>query len=421
MTRIIPAQRATTTIFQLLTTGIIAGIAGFASSFTLVVAGLHAVGASDAQAASGLLIVTVMMGLVTIGLAWRYRMPITVAWSTPGAALLIVAAQGDIEFQAAVGAFIVCGVLIMVCGLVPALGRLITRIPQPIASAMLAGILFPICLAPITASVDYPWLGLPMVVVWLILLKVAPRWAVPGALVAAIVAIALTTEGNLLGDAAVVPQLTPVVPIFDPILIVSLGIPLFIVTMAGQNVPGFTVMRTYGYAVPAGPVLTVTGAASAASAFFGGHALNLAAITAALTASEEAHDDPKRRWIASVSAGATYVVIGLAAGFATALVSVAPPIVVVAIAGLAVIGALITSVRTALDAPEHRIAAIATFLVAASGVTVIGIGSAFWALIVGAVIMAWLGWRRKVAPAPVPGGEEPTPEGTKPATPEKKL
>ncbi|MBH0084442.1 benzoate/H(+) symporter BenE family transporter [Salinibacterium sp. SWN167] len=421
MTRIIPAQRATTTIFQLLTTGIIAGIAGFASSFTLVVAGLHAVGASDAQAASGLLIVTVMMGLVTIGLAWRYRMPITVAWSTPGAALLIVAAQGDIEFQAAVGAFIVCGVLIMVCGLVPALGRLITRIPQPIASAMLAGILFPICLAPITASVDYPWLGLPMVVVWLILLKVAPRWAVPGALVAAIVAITLTTEGNLLGDAAVVPQLTPVVPIFDPILIVSLGIPLFIVTMAGQNVPGFTVMRTYGYAVPAGPVLTVTGAASAASAFFGGHALNLAAITAALTASEEAHDDPKRRWIASVSAGATYVVIGLAAGFATALVSVAPPIVVVAIAGLAVIGALITSVRTALDAPEHRIAAIATFLVAASGVTVIGIGSAFWALIVGAVFMAWLGWRRKVAPAPVPGGEEPTPEGTKAATPEKKL
>ena len=120
--------------------------------------------------------------------------------------------------------------------------------------------------------------------------------------------------------------------------------------MAGQNVPGFTVMPTYGYAVPAGPALTVTGAASAASAFFGGHALNLAAITAALTASEEAHDDPKRRWIASVAAGTTYVVIGLGAGFATALVSVAPPIVVVAIAGLAVIGVLsITSVRTALE------------------------------------------------------------------------
>ncbi|MGJ8722036.1 MAG: benzoate/H(+) symporter BenE family transporter, partial [Salinibacterium amurskyense] len=157
-------SREASAIFQLFSTGIIAGIAGFASSFTLVVAGLHAVGASDDQAASGLLILTVMMGLVTIGLAWGYRMPITVAWSTPGAALLIVAAQGDVEFQAAVGAFIVCGVLIVVCGLVPALGRLITRIPQPIASAMLAGILFPICLAPITASVEYPWLGLPMVV-----------------------------------------------------------------------------------------------------------------------------------------------------------------------------------------------------------------------------------------------------------------
>ncbi|GHD82614.1 benzoate membrane transport protein [Salinibacterium amurskyense] len=411
-------SREASAIFQLFSTGIIAGIAGFASSFTLVVAGLHAVGASDDQAASGLLILTVMMGLVTIGLAWGYRMPITVAWSTPGAALLIVAAQGDVEFQAAVGAFIVCGVLIMVCGLVPALGRLITRIPQPIASAMLAGILFPICLAPITASVEYPWLGLPMVVVWLILLKVAPRWAVPGALVAAIVAIALTTDGSLFGDAAVVPQLTLVVPVFDPILIVSLGIPLFIVTMAGQNVPGFTVMRTYGYAVPAGPALTVTGAASAASAFFGGHALNLAAITAALTASEEAHDDPKRRWIASVAAGTTYVVIGLGAGFATALVSVAPPIVVVAIAGLAVIGALITSVRTALDAPEHRIAAIATFLVAASGITVIGIGSAFWALIVGAIIMAWLGWRRKTGVTATPAGPDAAPEGAGPTAPE---
>ncbi|MGV8859474.1 benzoate/H(+) symporter BenE family transporter [Rhodoglobus sp.] len=382
-------------MFQLLTTGVIAGIAGFASSFTLVVAGLRAVGASDAQAASGLLALTVLMGLVTIGLAWRYRMPITVAWSTPGAALLIVAAQGDVEFRAAVGAFIVCAALIMVCGLVPALGRLITRIPQPIASAMLAGILFPICLAPITASVEYPWLGLPMVIVWLILLKVAPRWAVPGALVAAVVAITLTSNGDGIEASTFVPQLSFVAPIFDPILIVSLGIPLFIVTMAGQNVPGFTVMRTYGYEVPAGPALTVTGAASAVGAVFGGHALNLAAITAALTASEEAHDDSRKRWIASVSAGATYVVIGLGAGFATALVAIAPPIVVVAIAGLAVIGALITSVRTALDAPHHRIAAIATFLVASSGITVIGIGSAFWALVVGAIVMAWLGWRRR--------------------------
>jgi benzoate membrane transport protein len=363
----------------------------------LVVAGLQAVGASDAQAASGLLILAVVMGLATIGLAWRYRMPITVAWSTPGAALLIVAAQGNIQFGAAVGAFIVCAALIMLCGLVPALGRIITRIPQPIASAMLAGILFPICLAPISASVEYPWLGLPMVVVWLVLLKVAPRWAVPGALLAAVVAIALTTNGTLGQVSTIAPQLTLVMPIFDPIVIVSLGIPLFIVTMAGQNVPGFTVMRTFGYPVPAGPALTITGAASAASAFFGGHAVNLAAITAALTASEEAHEDRSKRWIASVSAGATYVVLGLGAGFAAALVTIAPPIVVVAIAGLAVVGALIASVRTALDVPEHRIAAIATFLVASSGITGLGIGSAFWALIVGAVVMGWLGWRTKPA------------------------
>ncbi|WP_010205161.1 benzoate/H(+) symporter BenE family transporter [Salinibacterium sp. PAMC 21357] len=388
-------QRVTTTIFQLFSTGVIAAIAGFAASFTLVIAGLQAVGASEAQSASGLLILTVLMGLATIGLAWRYRMPITVAWSTPGAALLIVAADGSMDFRSAVGAFIVCAALIMVSGLVPALRRLVTSIPQPIASAMLAGILFTICLAPITASVEFPWLGLPMVIFWLVLLKVAPRWAVPGALVAAVVAIVLTTEGALVPPTAIVPQLTLVTPDFDPIVMVSLGIPLFIVTMAGQNVPGFTVMRTYGYTVPAGPALAVTGATSAVGAFFGGHVVNLAAITAALTASEEAHDDRSKRWIASVVAGATYVVIGLGAGFATALVSMAPPIVVVAIAGLAVVGALIASVRSALEAPEHRIAAISTFLVASSGITVLGVGSAFWALIVGAAVMAWLGWQRK--------------------------
>lgn len=354
-------------------------------------------GASPEQAASGLLILTVLMGSVTIGLAWRYRMPITVAWSTPGAALLIVAAQGDGNFRAAVGAFLVCAALIILCGVVPALRRLITRIPQPIANAMLAGILFPICVAPITASVEHPALGLPMVVVWLVLLKVAPRWAVPGALIAAVVAISITSDGSLLQGSSVVPQLTPVLPIFDPIVIVSLGVPLFIVTMAGQNVPGFTVMRTYGYEVPSRPALVVTGAASAVGAFFGGHAVNLAAITAALTASEDAHDDRAKRWIASVSAGVTYVIIGLGAGFATAIVTIAPAIVVVAIAGLAVVGALIASVRSALEPPEHRVAAISTFLVAASGVTVVGIGSAFWALIVGAIVMAWLGWRGSIA------------------------
>jgi benzoate membrane transport protein len=382
-----------TTIFQLLSTGVIAAIAGFATSFTLVVAGLRAVGASDVQAASGLLVLTVLMGFATIRLAWRYRMPITIAWSTPGAALLIVAGQGDSQFRAAVGAFLVCGALIAVCGLVPVVGRLVTRVPQPIASAMLAGILLPICVAPVTASIEYPWLGLPMVVVWLLLLRVAPRWAVPGALLAAVAAIAVTSGGIVVAESTVVPQLSAVAPVFDPLLIVSLGIPLFIVTMAGQNVPGFTVMRTYGYAVPPGPALRVTGIASTVSAFFGGHALNLAAITAALTASEEAHEDRSKRWIASVFAGVTYVVIGLGAGLATALVTVAPPIVVVAIAGLAVMGALIASIRLALEAPEHRIAAIVTFLVASSGITVLGIGSAFWALVVGAVVMVWLGWR----------------------------
>ncbi len=368
----------------------IAAIAGFATSFTLVVAGLQAVGATEQQAASGLLALTVLMGLSTIFLAWRHRIPITIAWSTPGAALLIVAGQNNTNFRAAVGAFLVCAALIVVCGLWPALGRLITRVPRPIASAMLAGILFPICIAPITASIEFPWLGVPMVLTWLVLLRLSPRWAVPGAMIAAVVAIAVTSTGGWLGASNIAPQLNLVLPEFDPLVIVSLGLPLFIVTMAGQNVPGITVMQTFGYAVPAPSALVTTGAASAISAFFGGHALNLAAITAALTASPEAHDDSSKRWIASVTAGATYVLLGLGAGFATALVTVAPPIVVVAIAGLAVVGALITSIQTALEDDRHRITALATFLVTASGITIVGIGSAFWGLVVGAVLMLWL-------------------------------
>ena len=387
-------------ILQPISAGIVGSIAGFATSFALVIAGLQAVGATDAQASSGLLVLCVTVGIASIVFAVLYRIPISIAWSTPGAALLVAAGQSHANFAAAVGAFIVCGALIVLCGLWPALGRLMTSIPKPIASAMLAGILFPICLAPVTAVIDFPLLAAPIVLAWLIMLRLAPRWAVPAAMLVAAIVIAVSAGGSWMQHSELAPQLTFVLPVFDPVVIVSLGFPLFIVTMAGQNVPGFVVMSTFGYTTPPRPVLVGTGVASVGGAFFGGHAINLAAITAAIMASPEADPDKSKRWIATLSAGALYLVLGLGAGIATALVAASPPILIIAVAGLAVVGALITSITGALEEPSHRITAIATFLVTASGFTLVGIGSAFWGLLVGAVFMIWLGWGRKVAAKP---------------------
>ncbi|HEU4807420.1 MAG TPA: benzoate/H(+) symporter BenE family transporter [Homoserinimonas sp.] len=372
--------------------GLVASISGFATSFALVIAGLQAVGATDAEASSGLLALCLTVAVSSMALAWVYRMPISTAWSTPGAALLVAAGTDDANFAAAVGAFILCGALIVLCGLWPALGRLITRIPTPLASAMLAGILFPICLAPVTAMIEVPQLAWPIIVVWLLLFRIAPRWAVPAAMVAAAVAIGLYAGDDWLRSATIAPQLTFVAPVFDPVVMVSLGLPLFIVTMAGQNVPGFVVMKTFGYDTPARPALVVTGLGTAAGAFFGGHAINLAAITAAIMASPEAHPDKAKRWVATFSAGIVYLLLGLGAGVATALVSAAPTILIIAVAGLAVLGALISSITTALEPPRHRMPAIVTFLVTASGISILGIGSALWGLLAGGVLMLWLGW-----------------------------
>jgi benzoate membrane transport protein len=309
----------------------------------------------------------------------------------------VSASGGHIQFASAVGAFIVCAVLIVLCGLWPALGRLMTRIPKPIGSAMLAGILFQICLAPAQALFSDIWyLALPVVVVWLVLFRLAPRWAVPAAMLVAIIAIAIAAKPGWLDDASLAPQLTFVVPHFD-LAILSIGIPLFIVTMAGQNVPGIVVMQTFGYAVPPRAALVGSGIASGAGAIFGAHVINLAAITAALMASPEAHPDKSKRWMASVTAGALYLFIGLCAGVAAALVAASPTILILAVAGLAVLGALVTGITGALEAPEHRIAAILTFLVVASQVKPFGIGSAFWGLLVGGIVMLWLGWKRRSA------------------------
>jgi len=371
--------------------GIVAALVGFASTFALVLAGLRAVGADHDQAASGLLYLCVGMGVVVIALAVRLRMPVAIAWSTPGAALLVSAGHVSGGYAAALGAFLVCGVLIVLCGLWRALGRWIAAIPVPIASAMLAGVLLPLCVAPVKALVAVPWQAAPVIATWAVLTFVARRWAVPAAVAVTVVAVAVA--GDLPSGAFDHPW--PVValtaPHIDAGALVSLALPLFVVTMASQNVPGMAVLASYGYRPPLRPLLVSTGAATAVGAPFGAHAINLAAITAALVAGPEAGPRPERRWIAAVSSGVAYLVLALVSGAATVLVAAAPPVLIEAAAGLALLGALGAALTAALRDEEHREAATITFVVAASGVTLASISAPFWGLVAG---LAWLGGNR---------------------------
>lgn len=368
--------------------GIVTALVGFTSSFAVVLTGLAAVGASPAQAASGLLALSLMMGLSCIVLAWRYRMPITVAWSTPGAALL--AATGLIEggWPAAVGAFLVVAGLILLTAVWPQLGRLIARIPPSIAQAMLAGVLLPLCLAPVSGVVTNPWGVLPVIITWLVFLRLAPRWAVPLAFVAAsiVVGVHLATSQTVIDPTTLIPAFELTTPTFTLGGIVGIALPLFLVTMASQNVPGVAIMRSYGYEVPWRPAMFVTGIGTALGAPFGGHTINLAAISAALAAAPEADADPKRRWVAGVSTGATAMLLGTVSTLFVALVLLAPAAVIPAVAGIALFGAFGAAVQQAIDDPGERMPAVVTFLVAASGVAIAGVSAAFWALLVGLVV-----------------------------------
>lgn len=368
--------------------GTVAAVVGFTSSFAVVLAGLRAAGATPSQAASGLLALSVLMGVACIGLSARHRMPITAAWSTPGAALLVTTGAVTGGWPAAVGAFLVAAALVVLTGLWGGLGRLIAAIPPAVAQAMLAGILVPLCLAPVTATAARPLLLLPTIGVWLALTALGSRWASPAALVTALGTAVLRTalDGSLPDPTAWWPRLELVVPSLGWQGIIGLALPLWIVTMASQNVPGVAVMASFGYAVPWRSAMTVTGLGSAVAAPAGGHLLNLAAISAALAAGPAAHPDPARRWIAGVSAGSTYVGLGLVSAALTSVVVAAPPGLVEAAAGLALLATLAAALRAALADETTREAAVVTFVVAVSGVTVAGVGAAFWAVLVGLVV-----------------------------------
>ncbi|MEZ0490873.1 benzoate/H(+) symporter BenE family transporter [Kineococcus sp. TBRC 1896] len=374
---------------QPLAAGAVAALTGFASSFVLVLAGLTAVGASPAQAASGLLALCLAQFALAALLSWRTRLPLSFVWSTPGAALLVAAQGRTGSLDAAVGAFGLCALLVVVTGAWPALARLVRRVPTPVAGALLAGVLFPLCLAPVTAVGRVPAPALLVVLVWLVLRRSRPPLAVPAAMVVALAATVADLPGGVALDW--VPRLTPVLPELDPFVLVSLGVPLYVVTMAGQNIPGFTILEQLGYRdVPTGRVLVGAGLGSGAAALFGGHTVNLSALAAGIIAGPGADRDPARRWIAAVAGGAGYLVLGLLAAPIAGLVGSTDPVLVEAVAGLALLDSFVGGLVSALADAAHRVTAGATFAVVASGLTFAGIGSAFWGLLAGLAVFAVL-------------------------------
>jgi benzoate membrane transport protein len=379
------------------TAGVVTSLVGFTGAFAVVLAGLRSVGATPREAASGLLTVTVLMGFCSLLLSVWKRLPLVIAWSTPGAALLVATGASHGGWPSAVGAFVVCGVLFAIVGVWSRLGRLIALIPVQVASAMLAGVLFELCLAPVRDLPGAPQLVAPVIVVWLAAYRFARRWAAPLAMV---VAFALSyTSGDVrsIGVGRFAPHLVWTTPALSIAALVSIALPLFAVTMASQNIPGIAVLASFGYRAPVRPVMLVTGTATVVGAGFGAHALNFAAISAALSAGPEAGPDPARRWRAAAVSGGFNIGLGLVSTGLVAIVLASPHGLILAAAGLALVPTFANSLRAAFGPDEHGVTRIEagaiTFLVAASGLTVWGVGAAFWGLVAGIAVSVALAWR----------------------------
>lgn len=372
--------------------GAVASITGTAASTGVVLAALTALGASQSQIISVVCSMLVLYGVLSMVLSWRYKMPLSIVWSTPGAALLVSAGSLNYGFETAVGAFIFAAVLIALTGLWPALGRLVTSIPKPIASAMLAGVIFSFCIAPFQSLVSLPWIMAPVLIVWLVLYKFANVWATPVSMVLLFTLTAVQQNISISAE-QVLPSIEFVVPQFSLTAIVSIGLPLYLVTMASQNIPGIAIMKSFGYEVPFKPVMLATGFGSLVFNFFGGFVTNLAAITAALNANEHAHKDPNRRWLSSFYGGIVYLLLAIATGAMLSFVMQSPREIVLAGAGLALFGTIVGAFTSIVEEPKLRLPAVIAFLVASSGMAMLSIGPAFWALTAGVLVWQWLEFR----------------------------
>ncbi len=376
------------------TAGFVAVLVGFTSSVAIVFQAATALGATPEQISSWMWALGLGMGLCSAVPSLVLRKPVMVAWSTPGAAVLATAAAaGGFTLPQATGAFIVCALLMIVAGATGAFERVMDRIPMPIASALLAGVLARFGLDAFLAARTALPLVLLMLAAYLVGRRLWPRYAVPGVLAAGTAFAAASGQLHLGGVAFTLTRPVAVMPEFTLAAAVSLALPLFVVTMASQNLPGVAAIRAAGYQMPISKLITLTGVATLLLAPFGGYALNLSAITAAICMGREAHEDPAKRYTAAVSCGLLYVVIGLFGAAVTGVLTAFPRELVVAVAGLALLGSIGGGLAVAVKDETHREAALITFLVTLSGVTLAGIGSAFWGVVAGALALLVQRWR----------------------------
>ena len=380
--------------FGAVVAGFVAVLVGYTSSAVIVFEAARAAGATPAQTASWMWALGLGMGLTTIVLSLRYRMPVLTAWSTPGAALLITGV-GGLPMAEIVGAFVLTGLAIVAIGLSGAFDRLMKQLPAALAAAMLAGVLLRFGLDAFGAMKSQFALVFAMFATYLVGRRVWPRFAVPVAFaVGASIAGALGLFAELEWPTGLTrPEF--VAPELSWAAAIGVALPLLVVTMASQNVPGVATLQAHGYTPPVSPIITTTGVATTLLAPFGGYTFNLAAITAAICMGHDAHHDPARRYTAAVSAGVFYLLIGLFGGAVAGLFAAFPRELVLAIAGLALLGTIGNGLAAALKEESTRDAAVITFVATASGVTLFSIGSAFWGLVAGLLALAVRGWRRR--------------------------
>ncbi|MEY4506774.1 MAG: inner membrane protein YdcO [Pseudomonadota bacterium] len=370
------------------TAGFVAVLVGFTSSVAIVFQAALAFGATPEQIGSWMWALGLGMGLCTAIPSLILKQPVMVAWSTPGAAVLASAGLvGGFSMAQAVGAFVVCAALIILVGVTGWFERVMNRIPVAIASALLAGVLARFGLQAFAAAHDALLLVALMLLTYLLGRRWLPRYAVPLTLLVAVLTV--ISQGQLQTAALNVGWAVPVftAPVFTWSAVVSLALPLFVVTMASQNLPGVAAIRHAGYDMPISKLITMTGVATLVLAPFGAFALNLSAITAAICMGEEAHPDKAKRYTAAVVCGLTYIAIGLVGAAVTGVLLAFPSALVLAIAGLALLGSIGGGLHTALKDDAHREAALITFLVTLSGVVIAGIGSAFWGVVAGALAL----------------------------------
>uniref|UniRef100_UPI0033421ABB benzoate/H(+) symporter BenE family transporter n=1 Tax=Castellaniella defragrans TaxID=75697 RepID=UPI0033421ABB len=376
-----------------ISSGFIAVLVGYTSSVAIVFQAANAAGADPAQLGSWMWALGIGMGATCIGLSLATRAPILTAWSTPGAALLATS-LGNIGMPQAIGVFLFSSALITLCGVTGWFQRIMAHMPRNLANAMLAGILLQFGLALFGAMRTQAGLVLLMFAVFIIARRLLPRYAVPLAFLTGILWAAgagMLDMGGL--------DWTPAHPVwttpeFSWTALLGVGIPLFIVTMTSQNVPGLAVLRANGYETPASPLITWTGLTGVVLAPLGGYSFNLAAITAAICMSPDADPDAAQRYKASVWAGLFYLATGVFGATIVGLFAAFPRELVAAIAGLALLGTLGASISESLREPEGREAALVTFLATASGMSLLGVGSAFWGLVLGGLCHALARWRR---------------------------